>query len=76
MSYGTSSRKSIRHRWMVNSIAMVVIIVVVAVSAFVISVANYYHSTMRNTLTGSVENLASGSPNMKPPLPTSITPAV
>ena len=52
------SRKSIRHRWMVNSITLVVLVVVVAVAAFTIAMTNYYYSTMRSGMANSVEYLA------------------
>lgn len=53
-----SGRKSIRHRWMLNSITVVVLVVVVAVVAFTLAMKNYYYSTMCSSMESSVEYLA------------------
>ena len=59
MKPNSRGRKSIRRRWILNSISMVAITVVVAVAAFTTAIANYYYSTMRGSITSSVEYLAS-----------------
>lgn len=53
-----TKRKSIRHRWMVNSIALVILVVVVAVVSFTLAMTNHYYSTMQSTMESSVEYLA------------------
>ena len=42
--------KGIRQRWMLNSISAVVLITLVAVSAFSIAMASYYYSSMSTGL--------------------------
>ena len=59
MKLSRSARKSIRSRWMLNSVGVVVLLVVVAVSAFTLAMSNYYYSTMRSAMEGSVEYMAS-----------------
>ena len=54
-----SARKSIRTRWMLNSVGVVILLVVVAVSAFTLAMSSYYYSTMRSSMEGSVEYMAS-----------------
>ena len=52
------SRKSIRRRWMLNSIVLVILVVVVAVVSFTLAMTNYYYSSMQSTMESSVEYLA------------------
>ncbi len=51
-------RTSIRRRWMFNSIGVVLVVLVVAVSAFSLAMANYYYSTMSSSMESSAEYLA------------------
>ena len=54
-----SRRKSIRRRWMLNSIGVVLVVVIVAVTAFSLAMANYFYSTMSSSMLSSVEYLVS-----------------
>ncbi len=58
MKNNSSRRKSIRRRWMLNSIGVVLVVVVVAVAAFSLAMANYYYSTMSSSMESSVEYMA------------------
>ena len=52
--------KGIRKRWMVNSISVVLLIVLLAVTAFSIALAGYYYSSMSFELKGKAESAVSG----------------
>ena len=49
-------RKTIRKRWMFNSLGMVFLIVIVAVVAFTFAMANYYYSNMRDRMESIADN--------------------
>lgn len=46
--------KGIRKRWLVNSISAVLLIVLLAISAFSVALAGYYYSTMSSSTVGRV----------------------
>ncbi len=52
--------KGIRKRWMVNSLAAVLLIVLLAVTAFSIALAGYYYSSMSSELKGRAESAVNG----------------
>ncbi len=53
--------KGIRKRWMVNSISVVLLIVLLAVTAFSVALAGYYYSSMSSELKGKAESAVSQS---------------
>ena len=53
-----NQRKSIRKRWMLNSIGIVLLLVVVVVAAFSFAMANYYYTNMRIDLESVVNTRA------------------
>ncbi len=53
--------KGIRKRWMVNSVSAVLLIVLLAVTAFSIALAGYYYSSMSSELKGKAESAVSQS---------------
>ena len=55
-----TKRQGIRRRWMLNSISVVLLVVVIAVTAFTLAMSGYYYSTMGSSL----ENQAQTATNI------------
>ncbi len=50
---------SIKTRWVLNSLALVALIIIIGISAYMLAVSNYYYASVRLGLESSADNVAS-----------------
>ena len=56
--------KGIRRRWLVNSVGIVVLILILAVSTLTAALSNYYYSDTADDLEKRASSMANGAPPM------------